>query len=168
MRAAHLFLLFPALTILACESGDRPLQDAAVGGAPDEAAVRGEIDRTNRRLSDLVSRAAFDSIADLYTADAVVMPQNMPEVTGLDSIRAFWVSSARELGISSLELETTDVEVAGDLAVETGHYTLAMQPQGGAAVTDSGKYIVVWKRQPDGSWKLHRDIFNSSMPAPQG
>lgn len=78
------------------------------------------------------------------------------------------MSSARELGITSLELETTDVELAGDLAVGSGHYTLAMQPQSGAAVTDSGKYIVVWKRQPHDSWKLHRDIFNSSVPAPQG
>jgi len=26
---------------------------------------------------------------------------------------------------------------------------------------------VVWTRQPDGTWKLFRDIFNTNMPAPR-
>jgi ketosteroid isomerase-like protein len=31
-------------------------------------------------------------------------------------------------------------------------------------MTDRGKYMVLWKRQADGSWKLYRDMFNTSMP----
>ena len=38
-------------------------------------------------------------------------------------------------------------------------------PQGNP-VTDRGKYVVVWKKQPDGSWKAISDIFNSDLPAP--
>ena len=51
----------------------------------------------------------------------------------------------------------------GDTAIEVGKFTL--QGEGGQTV-DEGKYLVVWK-QADGQWKLHRDIFNSSMPVPE-
>jgi ketosteroid isomerase-like protein len=30
---------------------------------------------------------------------------------------------------------------------------------------DEGKYVVIWKRH-QGKWKLHRDIWTTSMPAP--
>nr|NIO33253.1 DUF4440 domain-containing protein [Gemmatimonadota bacterium] len=35
--------------------------------------------------------------------------------------------------------------------------------EGGAV--EQGKYLVVWKRGEDGNWKLHADIWNTSMPA---
>jgi len=41
---------------------------------------------------------------------------------------------------------------------------LTVQPEGKEASTASAKYVVVWKRQPDGSWQMHRDIWNS-VPA---
>jgi ketosteroid isomerase-like protein len=54
------------------------------------------------------------------------------------------------------------VTVRGDLAAETGKYDLTGAD---GTVLDSGKYVVVWKRE-GGHWKLHRDIWNTSMPAP--
>ncbi len=59
-----------------------------------------------------------------------------------------------------------DVGGSGDTAYEIGKYSLTIQAEGQAAMADSGKYVVVWKRQADGTWKLHVDIWNSSMPLP--
>jgi ketosteroid isomerase-like protein len=56
-----------------------------------------------------------------------------------------------------------EVEGLGDTAIEIGELTLYGAE---AQVLDKGKYMVIWKRQ-DGKWKLHRDIFNSSMPPPE-
>jgi ketosteroid isomerase-like protein len=56
------------------------------------------------------------------------------------------------------------VEVIGDHAIELGSYTMVVQPPGQAETTDRGKYMVLWRRQPDGTWKLYRDAFNTSMP----
>lgn len=58
-------------------------------------------------------------------------------------------------GLADVELQTVDVEVSGDTAVETG----TLQGMAGGAPT-MGKYIVVWKKV-DGTW-LHRDIWNES------
>jgi ketosteroid isomerase-like protein len=46
---------------------------------------------------------------------------------------------------------------SGDWAYEVGAFS-ASAPDG--AVLNSGKYIVIWKRDPNGGWKIHRDIFN--------
>jgi len=51
----------------------------------------------------------------------------------------------------------------GDLAYEVGTY--AAMGEGGKPL-DSGKYVVVWRRDGE-AWKLHRDIWNTSMPAPK-
>jgi len=36
--------------------------------------------------------------------------------------------------------------------------------EGGPVVQDRGKGLHVYRRQPDGSWKLAQDIWNSDNP----
>ena len=69
-----------------------------------------------------------------------------------------------DMGFKTATLEIVEAEGHGDTAIEVSKYTL--QGEGGQ-VLDEGKYIIIWK-QEDGQWKLHRDIFNSSLPAQQG
>ena len=42
---------------------------------------------------------------------------------------------------------------------------MTISPPGAAAVSEKGKYVEVWRKQPDGSWKIKWDIFNSDVPA---
>ena len=58
----------------------------------------------------------------------------------------------------------TDVMVAGELAVETGTFAWTLQSKSGQEVKDRGKYLTVWKRQTDGTWKIVRDINNTDLP----
>jgi ketosteroid isomerase-like protein len=67
-----------------------------------------------------------------------------------------------DMGIKEAKLEIVEVEGHGDTAIEGSTFTLHGE---GGQLLDRGKYIVIWKRE-EGQWKLHRDIFNSSMPAP--
>jgi ketosteroid isomerase-like protein len=45
------------------------------------------------------------------------------------------------------------------MACEVGRFTLTILSKGGRSVTDSGKYVVIWKIE-GGTWKLHVDIWN--------
>ena len=68
-----------------------------------------------------------------------------------------------DMGIKTVKLETTEVEGYGDTACEVGRYTLEGE---GGQVLDQGKFLVIWKQEA-GQWKLHRDMINTSMPAPE-
>ena len=100
-----------------------------------------------------------------YTPDAVVMPPNGEVIRGREALIAF-----NEAFPPYEDLQFTHVEVdgAGDMAYVYGIYTMVMATSEGAEpVEDHGKYIEIWKRQPDGSWKVALDIFNSDLPLPE-
>jgi uncharacterized protein (TIGR02246 family) len=101
-------------------------------------------------------------MAALYTENGQLLPPNSDFVTGRQAIQGFF-QAFFDMGIKEAVLESVEVEGHGDTAIEVGKYTL--KGEGGQEL-DAGKYIVIWKRE-EGQWKLHRDIFNSSMPAPE-
>jgi ketosteroid isomerase-like protein len=57
------------------------------------------------------------------------------------------------------------VSGSGDLAYESATNAVTAAAPGGKLVTESNKGIVVWKKQPDGSWKCAADIWNAEAPA---
>jgi ketosteroid isomerase-like protein len=52
------------------------------------------------------------------------------------------------------------------MALDRGTYKLAIAPKG-TAQTDTGKYVVVW-RKIGSEWKAAADIFNSDRPPSGG
>ncbi|MGB8838184.1 MAG: DUF4440 domain-containing protein, partial [Candidatus Acidiferrales bacterium] len=62
-----------------------------------------------------------------------------------------------------LSWQTTSVEVArsGDLAYETGTYVFSTIDKKGKTQEQKGKYVVVWKKQTDGAWKVAVDTDNT-------
>jgi ketosteroid isomerase-like protein len=69
------------------------------------------------------------------------------------------------MALKDMKATTDDLILNGDIAVESGSYEMTLQPKGGKQFVDKGKYLTVWKRQTDGSWKIVRDINNTNLPA---
>jgi ketosteroid isomerase-like protein len=63
-------------------------------------------------------------------------------------------------------LKSTEVESNGDLAYEVGDFSLDVPGEGGSFTTSTGNYLVVWKRDADGVWRLKVDTWNDA-PAPK-
>ena len=59
-----------------------------------------------------------------------------------------------------------ETQVAGDWAYDRGNATVTVTPKSGKQMEESVKYLVIVKRQPDGSWKIYRLISNSNNPPP--
>lgn len=51
-----------------------------------------------------------------------------------------------------------ETQVAGDWAYEGGNITENVTPKSGKPIEESIKYLVTLRREPDGSWKVYRDI----------
>jgi len=102
--------------------------------------------------------AAF---ASYYAPDASLLPPGGPMISGKEKILAYWVGFFKQPGLV-LSGGPTVIEVAksGDMACDRGTFKLTVNDAAGKPVTNTGKYVVVWKKQPDGKWKAHADIFN--------
>jgi uncharacterized protein (TIGR02246 family) len=129
----------------------------------DAREARTAIEAANARFSEAFARGDTKAIASMYTSDAIVFAPDTDAVRGNQAIGEFW-KATRDSGVQSALLSTDDVGRSGDLAYESGKVTLKIQPAGKEPATAVAKYVVVWKREADGSWKLHRDIWNS-LPA---
>jgi uncharacterized protein (TIGR02246 family) len=102
-------------------------------------------------------------VRDYYSDDAIVLPPNQDAVSGKTQIEALWTGLLKS-GVQEISLITDRVEQSGDLAYEVGRYSMTIKPPQGEIITDRGKYVVVWSRQPDAKWRAKADIFNTSMP----
>ena len=123
--------------------------------------IREAIAAANEEFMATFSRGDAEGIAALYTEDAQVLPPNGDFVTGKHAIQAFW-QALLDMGIKAAMLEILEVERHDDTAIEVSKFTLQGE---GDQVLDRGKCIVIWRHEA-GQWKLRRDIFNSSQPAP--
>ena len=94
----------------------------------------------------------YAALAALYTTDAQVLPPNGEPITGRAAIQKFW-QGVMDSGVKGAKLTTVEAAAAGDMAHEVGTYELSGAD---GKVLDSGKYIVIWKRD-GGQWKLQVD-----------
>jgi uncharacterized protein (TIGR02246 family) len=124
------------------------------------SAIREAISAANEDFMSAFKSGDAAGLATLYTEDGQVLPPNSDFVTGQEAIQLFW-QAVMDMGIKEAKLDIVEVERAGDSAVEVSNFTLY---GGEGQVMDKGKYMVIWHKEGN-QWKLHRDIFNSSMPA---
>jgi len=124
-----------------------------------------------RELEDKAREAAkakdLDRYVSFYADDAVLLWPGAPMVTGRAAIREFMrvFFSTPDF---SLSFETARVEVsrAGDLAYTCGTNKVTLVDPNGKRMKDSGKYLTVYRKQSDGTWKVVADTGNSDLPTP--
>jgi uncharacterized protein (TIGR02246 family) len=122
-----------------------------------------EVNAVAQAFHDGVANQDAAALASLYHEDARFLPPNMEPAESRPAIQAA-MQQLLDMGARSLDVEPIDVREAGDLTVEYGRYTLHIEPEGGEAMTDVGKYIVVHETREAGSTKILFDCFNSNLP----
>ncbi|HEU4682596.1 MAG TPA: nuclear transport factor 2 family protein, partial [Gemmatimonadales bacterium] len=105
----------------------------------------------------------IDRWVALWTEDGIQMPPDEPAVVGKERIRArnqhVLDQFTFDIGITNEESRT-----AGDWGFARGTYKATLTPKKGRkSIPINGKYMTILARQGDGSWKIHRDIFNSNV-----
>ena len=129
--------------------------------------VRAAIAAIDKKFMEDVNRGNAAAGAAAYTDDAILMPPNHSPLEGKQAIEKYLAEIGSQLQASNFQLSILEVDVQGDTTIVRGTYSSSFTVPGtDAPMEDRCKTLNVWKRQADGSWKLHRDIWNSNMPIP--
>jgi ketosteroid isomerase-like protein len=127
--------------------------------ASDIAAIR----ETMRRYVAHVLARDWLKWSALYTTDAIFLVPNEPALVGRKALEAWAATLAptKEFSIEQLEFHGR-----GEFAFVRGRFALVATPPNQPEARDAGKFLEVWRKQSDGTWRLYRDAFNSDLPAP--
>jgi uncharacterized protein (TIGR02246 family) len=106
--------------------------------------------------------ANFDQVGALFAADGVFMAPHHEPAYGQKAIEGV-LREFSEAGYQDLRAETVRVEYSGDMAMETGRYSVAIRQSNGTTVPDRGKYLKVWRRL--GAWLIVADCWSTNLPA---
>jgi uncharacterized protein (TIGR02246 family) len=102
-------------------------------------------------------------VAQSFADDAVRIPPHEEPHHGRDQIEA-WLGGIDEL--IAYELTRDALDGAGDIAYIRGRYAITLRPAGAPGpLSDQGDFLEVWRREPDGVWRVAEAIWNSRLPA---
>ena len=154
--AISILTVFLLLSFATCK-------EKAPDTAADEKAIR---DGEASWVKDWQAKDS-DKIAAHYSPDAVLLVANMPAMKGSDAIKSGIGPMLKDPHMSLTFTPTTVVIAKGDdMAYTQGVYTMTYtEPKTGMTLIEKGKYVTVYKKQDDGSWKAVEDIDNADGPA---
>ena len=122
--------------------------------AQDEAAIRA----LDMNWAQWAMAKDLDKCVSVYEDDAVAFAPGLPAVVGKDNIRKFLSGLVAAQGLQlNIHVATVDVARSGDIAIDRGSVEATMNDKKGKPVTSISHYVLAWKKQADGSWKILAD-----------
>ncbi|HWR17642.1 MAG TPA: DUF4440 domain-containing protein [Terriglobales bacterium] len=143
------WLLFACILILACGTLI----------AADDADTKALI-----ALDEEWSKAAVahdaDKVASFYAEDAHLYPPNEPGFVGRDKARESWAKTLSDPNVT-VSWKTTSAGIDGNTGWTAGTTQASIKGADGKTTVQTGKYLCVWKKGPDGKWKAVHDMWNN-------
>ena len=130
---------------------------SAKGLSPEDIAA---IKSVNDVFGGLIVNQDFESLVQLYTEDVTFMPPNGPSVHGRENLLAWFKAFPKA---TQMDVSVDSIDGEGGVAYVLGSFVMTIAPEGMDPIQDHGKFIEIRKKQPDGSWPLAADIFNSNL-----
>jgi uncharacterized protein (TIGR02246 family) len=159
MRSILLSVFVLTFASTACQ----PPAQAPAGLSDEDVAAIGDLIGSFR---DAMLAGDWAGASQLYTADGMRMPPNVPLIESPDAIRAAFEADAATY--TAFTNTVTEIVGSGDVAYARGTYTLTFTVAGMAEqISDSGRYVAIFRKQADGSWLAVLDIYNSDLPLPE-
>jgi ketosteroid isomerase-like protein len=103
--------------------------------------------------------------AEFYDKNGAMLAPNRPLLSGKDALQKFIAKSFTLQGYDIMwHAQKAEVARSGELGYTSGSYEMSFRRARGKLFFDKGKYLMVWKKQSDGAWKVLFDVSNSDLP----
>ena len=121
-------------------------------------------DISSIRAAEKALAAAFESSdptawVDFYTDDAIFVGPGVPAIEG----RRALLEAAPHIRISAMQITAESTLGSGDLAATLGRGTWVSGPVGSDGPTVRRRFLMVWRRDPDGAWRIARELLNEDV-----
>ena len=162
-----LSMILPLVLLLcltfSCQQGEVVAEEPLVA-KQDFVQVKNAIEEQGKKFIEVSLQGDAAAAAALFTEDAYLLPPNSELLQGKQATEAFWQTAWAQMKITELDTTTEELYGSGDMAYEVGKYTLKFQLESLESLEEKGKYVVIWKKMADGTWKRHVDIWNADSP----
>lgn len=123
----------------------------------DITKVKSHIENLNKSYGNRFFKNDSKMYEDLYTKDAVIMPENSIAIKGREEIFKYYYNNG-ENKVIKIDLIVNGVYGGEELISEEGEYTIKDDKN---TELDNGKFIALWKKE-NNKWKLFREIWNTN------
>lgn len=138
---------------------------SSTGGG--EMSPEEEIRRQSEAWTEAAQRGDADRLAALYAPDAVFLPPGAPEVRGREAIARLYRQQFDRFEVS-VTFRTQEIVADRTLAFRRGTYRAELiSRSGGDTATARDRFLEIWRRDEDGTWRIARDMWNEGAPAPE-
>jgi ketosteroid isomerase-like protein len=106
----------------------------------------------------------LEPILKLYAPDAAFLRPTGERITGSAALRTLFQTIMATFN-SDLTLHSQNFETSGALAYDSGDFQETLTTIAtGAKITAKGSYIIIFKRQPNGSWQIVQHVWTGTPP----
>jgi len=127
-------------------------------------SLKDEVQKIWKKYASAVVDGDSDRWITLWIDDGIQMPPGAPPNVGKEKIRIYIKNMMTSTPISEMVINSEEVRESGEWGFSRGNYWIIITPEEGEKVKISGKFLTVFEKQIDGSWKIARDIFNYNAP----
>ena len=115
------------------------------------------------RLSQAVAGGGGKAFAGWFAPDAVTLNNGKPPVQGRANIAATatWAPADYQLAWSP---QGASMGPSNDMGYTWGSYQGRARDANGQPVLTTGRYITIWRKQPDGDWKIALEASADDAP----
>ena len=133
--------------------------------SPSEADEKAKIQGTMDEYSAAVLEGNLERWISVWQEDGVRMPANEPQAVGIEQIKASVAPGFELFNTDTFNINMEEIQVLGDEAYARGVFNYAMTPkEGEGRIESSGKFLTLFEKQENGSWKIAVDSFSGNAP----
>jgi ketosteroid isomerase-like protein len=130
--------------------------------SPDPAALRESLLAVDGEFGAATTARGTAGWLEYFDEETAIFPLGQPPITGLAAVRAHYLENGPD-GLRWTPLHA-EASADGTLGHTWGTWIYSGKNKAGEAVTRTGRYLTVWRRQKDGRWKIAADIGNTDPP----
>ena len=130
----------------------------SIAPSVDDAAAKSEVEAAMQHYTALLRSGPPSATAAMFTADGELIEPGMDALTGPGAIRNFLEPVMAAVTVESASTKTDSIEVHGRTAEQWGTYEQRIAEHGKEARDYRGRYVVDWRRDTDGQWRIRRFI----------